>query len=418
MAEPLTDQQRAQRDKARQRLTADIKRRGRLSFGTVRALPSGRVQARYVVDGARYTAPYTWDTVGDAVAWLNATQTDISRGQWVSPDERREQARQLESASKTLDALFDEYMEQSAVKARTRDLYEYQWARFVRGGQLGTLAVTSVSGDDMAKWRRTLPEAPRQRQQANDLVRAVLGLAIENKLIVSNPAATSRRKTKYKRAGGRVSSRTFRLTRAQVQAAASAMPPERQYAVLFTSGTGLRFGELAALRRSDLDIERDAAGDVTRVRVHVRRAVERAKDEHGVRRSTEGSPKSEAGVRSLILPRSLHAGLLSHLEDHAGAGAEGLLFPGADGRLLTPTTLYGAAPAKGRAGRGWYRARIEAGVPTARWHLLRHYAISEAVDAGATTAVLLARFGHTDMATSAIYQHAAENADTELADRL
>lgn len=280
----------------------------------------------------------------------------------------------------------------------------------------------------MTEWRAGLPPAPRQREQANDLLRAVLNLAIEQGRIVVNPAATSRRKTRDKRTRRRDPSKTFRLTREQVQVLADAMPPKFRFAVLFAAGTGLRFGEMAALRRTDFTIIRDDMGQVQRIRVRVERAVVLTKGENGRQVMIVGTPKTEAGYRTVALPARLHGELERHLGEYASQAENGLVFPGPSGGYLTSSAIYGEKPgirkhgtgrkARSSKGRGWFRARVVAGVPNARWHLLRHTAVSEAVDAGAGPADLLARFGHTNLGTSAIYQHSATEADDSLADRL
>ena len=56
------------------------------SWGAIRKLASGRCQASYVgPDSERYNAPHTFDTLGDARAWLAGIRTDIQRGKWRSP---------------------------------------------------------------------------------------------------------------------------------------------------------------------------------------------------------------------------------------------------------------------------------------------------------------------------------------------
>lgn len=416
---------------AKAKLAADLKRRrngGRGAFGTLRQTASGRLQARYVgPDEQRYTAPMTFDNLADADGWLATVRREIMLGTWTSPGVTLSDPPMVEVAEVTLNQLFASYMDEGDLKPRTRDLYSSQWQRLV-AQTLGDQAVTSVTPTMVAQWRASLPPAPRQREQVGDLVRAVLNLAIERQLVLSNPAATSRRKTRDKRGAQRDPKRTFRLTRDQVATAADAMPEHRRFAVLFAAGTGVRFGEMAALRRSDLVIEVDDAGVMTRARVRIERAVTRARGEDGRMVTIEGMPKTAAGVRTLAVPSRLHSELERHLSAYAAPGANGLIFPGISGGHLTSSELYGEKPGvrkngKGRKarlsrGRGWFRARVEAGVPNARWHLLRHTAISEAVDAGARPADLLARFGHTDLATSAIYQHSAAEADDNLADRL
>lgn len=56
------------------------------SFGSIRRLPSGRYQARYVgPDLARHTAPTTFALKRDAEAWLGAEDRLIASGAWTSP---------------------------------------------------------------------------------------------------------------------------------------------------------------------------------------------------------------------------------------------------------------------------------------------------------------------------------------------
>ena len=58
----------------------------RRGYGALRRLPSGRYQASHIgPDGRRYNAPETFDTRGDADAWLAAQRTDIARDEWQPP---------------------------------------------------------------------------------------------------------------------------------------------------------------------------------------------------------------------------------------------------------------------------------------------------------------------------------------------
>ena len=63
-----------------------MERKGKRYFGSLRTLPSGRVQARYTgPDGRTYTAPVTFDSRQYAEAFLARTHGDIQAGRWVSP---------------------------------------------------------------------------------------------------------------------------------------------------------------------------------------------------------------------------------------------------------------------------------------------------------------------------------------------
>ena len=47
-----------------------------------RTLPSGRVQASYVVDGARFRAPVTFASKADAGAWLDMRHAEVLEHRW------------------------------------------------------------------------------------------------------------------------------------------------------------------------------------------------------------------------------------------------------------------------------------------------------------------------------------------------
>jgi integrase len=75
----------------------------------------------------------------------------------------------------------------------------------------------------------------------------------------------------------------------EVAALVEALPKRYQLMALPAAWCGLRFGELAELRRGDIDLKAGV--------VHVRRAVVRVNGEVVV-----STPKSEAGVRDVSIP--------------------------------------------------------------------------------------------------------------------
>ncbi len=406
-------------------LKAIEKRRkaGRANFGTVDLLPSGRLRARYVgPNDHRYSAPHTFDALVDADAYLVTVRQEILQGTWLSPADKKRAAKTTNVAAVTVSDLFTGYLEEGDLKPGTIDLYTYQWDRFIRQS-IGTEPVADVTATDVATWRTTLPAGARQREQAEDLIRAVLGLGIERRLITFNPAARSRRKTKSR--GTRAKARdTILLTAAEVALLAKAMPPQRSFAVLISAWCGLRQGELFALRKSDLAIVRDDRHQITAATVFVRRSVIRSRQVDGTVLAHEDDPKSDAGIRRVAVPPHILVDLDHHLTRYAQHGDTGLMFPNSRGGYLHPSTLYGEQPgtlrpdsrrANASRGSGFYRARAIIGQPLLKWHALRHHAVTRAVYAGATQAELLERYGHSNIASSAIYQHADQGRDQQIA---
>ena len=68
--------------------------------------------------------------------------------------------------------------------------------------------------------------------------------------------------------------------------------------------------------------------------------------------------------------------------------------------------------------RVWLPATREAGLVGLRWHDLRHTAGTLAARTGATTKELMARLGHASPRAAMVYQHASEDRDRLIADRL
>jgi integrase len=182
----------------------------------------------------------------------------------------------------------------------------------------------------------------------------------------------------------------------ELEALVVAMRPDRyKLMVLLASWCALRFGELAELRRSDIDLRSGV--------VRVRRAVARADGQVIV-----GTPKSDAGTRDVAIPPHLLPMVKDHLRNITG-GRKGLLFPAADGEShLATSTLY----------KSFYRARAAAGRPDLRFHDMRHTGAVLAASTGATLAELMGRLGHSTPGAALRYQHAAQGRDRAIAEAL
>ena len=66
---------------------------------------------------------------------------------------------------------------------------------------------------------------------------------------------------------------------------------------------------------------------MTRARLRIERAVSLAKGPDGRKVVFEGTPKTDAGIRTVAIPSRLHDELQAHFEAYAARGADGLLFP-------------------------------------------------------------------------------------------
>ncbi|WP_235545407.1 site-specific integrase [Phycicoccus sp. Soil802] len=166
--------------------------------------------------------------------------------------------------------------------------------------------------------------------------------------------------------------------------------------VLTAALASLRWGELVALRRRDIDL---VAG-----LIFVRRSmVERGG-------SLEISLPKNNRSRTVALPAVLVEELESHLRK-VDADPDAPVFTGE----------RGGVPRRGnwRANVQWKEAVKVAGLPEGfRFHDLRHTGNHLAAQTGASTRELMQRMGHSTVRAALIYQHATDSRSRLLADRL
>jgi integrase len=355
----------------------------RRRFGRVRALASGRFQARYLgPDGIDRPAPHTFSRRQDAERWLSAVETDIQRGAWANPD----------GASVTLGVFATAWIkERPGLRPKTVQLYGGLLRLHIEP-TLGLLALGDLNPAQIRRWRADLLEAgvgPVTVAKAYRLLRAVLGTAVTDRLIRENPC-------QIKGASTECSPERPVLTVAQVYAIADAMPKRYRVLVLLATFASMRWGELAALVREDVDL---GAGTV-QIRVALVELVDGS--------LVVGPPKSAAGRRVVSLPSFVVAELRRHLADYVGRAPTAPVFPGPKGALLRRSNFQ----------QHWRRALLAAGVPAVHFHDLRHTGNTLTAHAGATLSDLMTRMGHSTTRAARIYLHTTSARDRVVADAL
>ena len=159
-------------------------------------------------------------------------------------------------------------------------------------------------------------------------------------------------------------------------------------------GTGLRQGELLALRWDDVDLER---GELV-----VRHTLQRGT-------LTLAQPKTERARRVLRLPRRVTSALRDHRARQSVVPLSGLIFANGDGTPLQSRSVT----------RRLQVILRNLGLPHQRFHDLRHAFATVMIESGEDLGVLSSILGHADLSTTAdVYAHLAPAMLDRAADRI
>lgn len=242
--------------------------------------------------------------------------------------------------------------------------------------------------------------SPRMAQLTHAILHRALKHAVLWQMLQRNPADAVQ-PPKPKRP------ETKALTKDDVERLLKALEGHRDYALVYTAiYTGMRRGELLAIRWSDVELE---AGVITVEQglVITRRGVEFSQ------------PKTVGSRRSVPIPKSVCDVLKRHrkeqLQQRLAAGPtwhdSDLVFASPDGRPQNPATF---------SGRFGYTMK-QLGFAGLRFHDLRHTHASLLLSLGVHPKVIQERLGHTVITTTmdiyahvmpTLQRHAAEGLDT------
>lgn len=343
-----------------------------------RNFPKGGWEARWLeeVNGRQRWRGKTFATKKDAERHLAKVITDIDRGEHIgSHDSERRFGELAEVWASTLSA----DLSPKTVGGYLSTLRVHVMPRW-QGQRLAT-----ITHDQVQQWINDMLRVGRSAAQVVKgyrVLRMILGYAVDAGWIRANPCARKLRVP-------RVRSREMRhLTSEQVEALASAFverKPVRKYDsrtrsrddfalyVRFAAYTGLRAGEICALRVKALDLSTG--------QVHVRESVSVVSGILITR-----VPKTEAGLRTVAVPARMIPELRQYLGSRIG-NPDAYVFVGEQGGPFRHGNFYG---------RFWKPALAAAGLPVdLRFHDLRHTYASLLVRAGVHVKVMSTLMGHS-----------------------
>jgi integrase len=254
---------------------------------------------------------------------------------------------------------------------------------------------SELSPDRVRAWRAALLSAGvsvTTAAKAYRLLRAILTTAVEDGLIRRNPCRITR-------AGHEPTPERPVASVGQALALAAEMPARYRALVLIAAFASLRWGELIALRRRDIDLRHGT--------VRVRRTI----NELPTGELLVGPPKSRAGMRHVAIPNRITTELKDHLGQFGESDLSGLIFTGEQGQPLRRSNFNKIVK--------WKDAVVTVGLPVGfRFHDLRHTGTTLAAETGASTRELMERMGHDSSHAALIYQHGSARRDRAIADAL
>jgi integrase len=227
------------------------------------------------------------------------------------------------------------------------------------------------------------------------MLASVFERALRDRVVTFNPCAHTELPKMIKK-----KART--LTPAEYDAILTALPAQHRLMVETAINTGLRWGELIALRPRRLDlIKRKLTVEETIVEVSIKNSPT------GARMLTKPYPKDNE-ARTMGLPADLVAQLAAAIT--RGLGPDDLLFATRDGTPISRNTFRT---------RVWRPAIKASGIDfDVRVHDLRHAHASWLLAGGSDLKSVMDRMGHAQITTTQKYLHALPAADAKNLDAL
>ena len=302
-------------------------------------------------------------------------------------------------ASLTVDEWAEQYISSlSGVEGKTTDHYRLYMTISI-SPTLGALPLAAVTPQRIAAWINGQAEkyAAKTIKNRHGFLSAMFQAAVDEGIIERNPCAKSRLPEGEQR-------EIVFLNLHEYQAIAARLPPEQRLLVQLAAATGMRWGEVSAVKPGDFDWHRGT--------VRVARAFKTSQ----ARGMYVGAPKTRMSRRTISLP----ADIVPVLREHARTAGE-WMFTARSGepyqykhfhrrywkpalRLANGLPAFDTVP---RPGSWWDQPPAED--PVGKWpglHSLRHSHASWLIADGIDMVTVQRRLGHESINTTvAIYTH-------------
>lgn len=335
----------------------------------------GKYQARYY-DPAGKLRSKSFARKTDARAFLAAMETDKRRGQWI--DSERSKITVEQWSATWLPS-----------KADLRPTSKARLEGIVRTHVLpefGGLPLAALSNGQVRSWVAGMLAdglSPATVRKAANALAQMTKAAVADRRLSFDPCQNVPLPAEH------CNEQRF-LSAGEVGMLADVIESRYRVLVLVAAYGGLRWGELAGLRRRRVDLLR---GTITVAET----LVEVAGD------LSFGQPKTQKSRRVVPLPRRVVRELDAHLEAFTAADADALVF----------TTATGAPLHRSNFRRSYWTPAVRAaGLEPLKMHELRHSFVALWVNAGANPKEVSVRAGHSSVAfTLDRYGHLYDQAE-------
>lgn len=307
----------------------------------------------------------------------------------------------------TVAGFLDRWLDHERERVRPKTWTHYRWLVDRAKESIGRVRLDKLTAEDADKMLRQAGRTGLSSRSVHHLravVRNAFNQAVRWDLIPRNPMLL----TEPIRARAATEAVYLEPGDAPAVLDAVAGDPLLEPIVTLALGLGLRQGEILGLQWGDLD----TAGEL-----HVRRQVQRVprvQDDDGPRTEFQVVPlKTAMSKRDLPLPAFVADALGRHRERLVTDGLlplpSGLVFVRPDGRPLDGIAIT----------RRFQAALAAAGLPTMRFHDLRHSAASLLHAQGVPPKVAQAILGHSTVTTTlGIYTHLTKDLNRDAAEAL
>lgn len=259
-----------------------------------------------------------------------------------------------------------------ATIARYRRIYAAHWSP-----ALGHMRLSQIERVHVAQALNKVTGSDKTVLNAWGVLTHMLKLAAQDGKIPRSPTIGVRpgRRTEHEREEHRY------VTHTEFWAILNATPPHWRPLVMMLAGSGMRWGELAALTVGDIDTENNL--------VRVTKAEKQDPDHPS--NTIVGPPKTKKARRSITLPVDVLEAVAPLME---GRKRTERLFLPPNGGPLRHRTFYRDIWLKKCVGQSGIRE------PFPRLHDLRHSHVAWLIAAGASLPVIQARLGHEKITTT------------------